>query len=77
MFADLRRSVRIPVEHLQAAGRVGAMSLDARVAVLRRDAYFRYRWPLSLDDVLNLERFRGLAQLPAVSGGRIAFPRGL
>jgi len=61
MFADLRRSVRIPVEHLQAAGRVGAMSHDARVAVLRRDAYFRYRWPLSLDDVLNLERFRGLA----------------
>jgi len=34
------------------------MSHDARVAVLRRDAYFRYRWPVSLDDVLNLERFR-------------------
>lgn len=58
LFADLRQSIRVPVECLQAAGRVGAMSHDARIAVLRRDAYFRYRWPLSLDDVLNLEKFR-------------------
>ena len=58
MFADLRQSVRLPAEDLRAAVRVGAMSHDARIAVLRRDAYFRYRWPLSLDDVLNLERSR-------------------
>src|SRR5665647_577890 len=58
MFADLRQSIRVPAEYLQAAGRVGAMSHDARIAVLRRDAYFRYRWPLGLDDVLKLERSR-------------------
>lgn len=58
MFADLRQSVRIPTDYLRAAGRVSAASHNARLAVLRRDIYFRYRWAMSLDDVLNLEKFR-------------------
>jgi hypothetical protein len=58
LFADLRQSVRIPGEPLRAAGRVGAASHDARLAVLRRDIYFRYRWALGLDDVLGLEKLR-------------------
>jgi len=58
MYADLRQPVRIPAEVLLAAGRVSAASHDARLAVLRRDVYFRYRWALSLDDVLSLEQVR-------------------
>lgn len=58
MYADLRQSVRIPDEDLRAAGRVGAASHDSRLALLRRDAYFRYRWALSMEDVITLERFR-------------------
>lgn len=58
MYADLRQSVRIPFDDLADAGRVAAMSHDARVAVLHRDAYFRYRWPLSLQDVFGIEQSR-------------------
>ncbi len=58
MFADLRKSVRVPLANLQGAGRVAAMSHDARLAVLRRDVYFRYRWPLTSGAVLELERSR-------------------
>jgi hypothetical protein len=58
MFADLRQSVRIPDDSLRAAGRVTAASHDARLAVLRRDTYFRYRWAMSLADVLSLEKLR-------------------
>jgi hypothetical protein len=32
------------------------MTHDARVALLRRDTYFRYRWTLTLDAVVTLER---------------------
>lgn len=40
------------------SGVMAAMSHDARVALLRRDAYFRYRWPLTLQAVATLERDR-------------------
>jgi len=58
LFADLRQTVRIPFDVLHAAGRAAAMSHEARVAVLRRDIYFRYRWPLSLHAVAELEARR-------------------
>jgi hypothetical protein len=58
MYADLRQSVRIPDEDLRTAGRVGAASHDARLSILRRDVYFRYRWALGMKDVLALERSR-------------------
>ena len=58
MFADLREPIRIPLPDLEAAGRLAAMTHEARVAVLRRDALFRYRWNLSLDQVFALERTR-------------------
>lgn len=58
MFADLREPVRIPLPDLTEAGRLAAMTHEARVAVLRRDALFRYRWNLSLEQVFALERAR-------------------
>lgn len=55
MFADLRETVRVPSGSLI---RLAPMSHDARLAVLRRDNYFRYRWALTLDQVTALERNR-------------------
>lgn len=57
LFADLRACSRVPLDALRG-GRVSAMSHDARVAVRRRDTYFRYRWPLSLLAVTQLEADR-------------------
>lgn len=58
MFADLRKTARVPEEALTIAGRLAAMSHEARLAVLRRDIYFRYRWDAPLRDVLRLESQR-------------------
>lgn len=57
LLADLRATARVPLSSLRAA-RLAAMTHDARVAVLRRDTYFRYRWPLTLEAVAGLERDR-------------------
>lgn len=58
LFADLRSSARVPLARLQSAGRLAAMTHDARIALLRRDLYFRYRWLVSLDDLVALEASR-------------------
>lgn len=58
MFADLRETIRVPLADLQEAGRLAAMTHEARVALLRRDALFRYRWNLSLGQVFAFERER-------------------
>ena len=68
LFADLRACSRVPLDALRA-GRVSAMSHDSRVAVLRRDAYFRHRWPLSLLAVTTLEADR-IRTDPAFVGPR-------
>jgi hypothetical protein len=57
LFADLRVTARVPLDAL-LGGRRAAMTHDARVALLRRDAYFRFRWPLTLEAVAALERDR-------------------
>jgi hypothetical protein len=57
LYADLRATARVPLDSLQG-NRIAAMTHDARVALLRRDTYFRYRWPLTLDAVASLERDR-------------------
>lgn len=61
LFADLRDVARVDLEALQSAGRLAAMTHDARIALLRRDLYFRHRWMLPLDDLVALEanRIRG------------------
>ena len=58
MYADLRATARIDLDVLQQAGRVAAMTHDARLALLRRDLAFRYRWHLPPGQILALERAR-------------------
>lgn len=68
LVADLRASARVPLADLED-GRLAAMTHDARVAVLRRDIYFRYRWLLHLSTVAELEQARISAD-PAFEGPR-------
>lgn len=58
LFADLRKTARVPIDEIQAAGRLAAMTHDARLAVLRRDIYFRYRWDFPVSELLRLEQGR-------------------
>ncbi len=57
LFADLRATARVDLADLTEHRRA-AMSHDARLALLRRDLYFRYRWPVTLEAVTDLERNR-------------------
>lgn len=58
MFADLKQTVRVPLGELRAAGRVAALDHNARVSVIRREIYYRYRWLVSTEDVRALEAER-------------------
>jgi hypothetical protein len=66
LFADLRSTAPVSLEALP---RIAAMTHDARVALLRRDVYFRFRWPLTLDAVAVLVRDR-IASDTAFAGPR-------
>jgi len=55
MFAHLKSTARVTVGDLRAAGRIGALTHDARVAVIRRDLYYRYRWLVPMADVKAAE----------------------
>lgn len=57
-YADFRRPQRVPLAALRAAGRVAAMTHDARVYLIRRELYFRYRWLTTVDDIRQLEAVR-------------------
>lgn len=58
LFADFRETGRLPREALAPELRVGAMTHEARVYLIRRKIYFDFRWLLSLDAVRDLERDR-------------------
>lgn len=58
MFAHLKSTVRVPFGDLRAAGRIAALEHDARVAVIRREIYYRYRWLVSMDEVRANEAAR-------------------
>lgn len=58
LYADLRATARVDLEALKEAGRIAAMTHDARLALLRRDIAFRYRWQLPPDQILALESAR-------------------
>lgn len=55
MFAHLKSTARVTVGDLRAAGRISALTHDARVAVIRRDLYYRYRWLVPMADVRAAE----------------------
>ena len=58
MFAHLKSTARVTLGDLRAVGRIGALTHDARVAVIRRDLYYRYRWLVPMADVRAAETDR-------------------
>ena len=58
MFAHLKSTRRVSVADLRDAGRIAALSHDARVSVIRRDLYYRYRWLVSTAEVQAAEQHR-------------------
>lgn len=58
MFAHLKSTTRVTLAELREAGRIGALTHEARVAVIRRDLYYRYRWLVPMSDVLAAEADR-------------------
>lgn len=58
MFAHLKSTARVTLANLRAAGRIAALGHDARVAVIRRDLYYRYRWLVPMADVKAAETDR-------------------
>lgn len=57
-YADFRRLQRVPLAALRRAGRRAAMTHDARLHLIRRELYFKYRWLVPLADVRDLEATR-------------------
>lgn len=58
LFAHLKSTARVTLADLRAAGRIAALTHDARVAVIRRDLYYRYRWLVPMADVKAAETDR-------------------
>jgi len=58
MFADLKQTTRVTMADLRAAGRIAALDYDARVAVIRREIYYRYRWLVPMQQVRDNEAVR-------------------
>ncbi len=57
-YADFRRLVSIPLAQLTQARRVAALTHEARIYLLRREIYYKYRWLLSIEDVRRAESNR-------------------
>lgn len=68
-YADFRRLRSIPLETLRASGREATMSHEARVYLIRREIYFKYRWLLDFNEVLGAEAQR-IGNDPAFEGPR-------
>jgi len=58
LYADFRRTRTVAFNALTEAGRRAAMTHDARVHVIRREIYFKYRWKTTLADVFAAEKER-------------------
>ena len=58
-----------PREQFSQAARTGTLTHDARVTLIRRYLYFRFRWSLSFDQVRAMEAAR-IAADPAFGGPR-------
>jgi hypothetical protein len=68
-FSDFRCCQRVPLAQLLLAGRLAAMTHDARVALISREMYFKYRYIVSTGDVRALEAVR-IAGDPDFVGSR-------
>jgi hypothetical protein len=69
MWADLRDLPLAPREQFTIAARVAALTHDARVTLIRRYVYFRFRWSLTFNRVRGIEA-RRIAADPAFAGPR-------
>ena len=58
MFADLRDTVLVDKTEITTDRRIAIMTHDARVYFIRRYVYWRQRWMLPIQDVLELEKER-------------------
>jgi hypothetical protein len=58
MFAHLKMTTRVTFADLETAGRIAALDHDARVHLIRREIYYRYRWLMPLSDVQGVEAIR-------------------
>lgn len=57
-YVDFRRLVSVDLGSLVESGREACMTHDARVYLIRREAYYKYRWNVSLEDVREFEQQR-------------------
>lgn len=58
LFADFRTARPVPLADLRTAGRVAAMTHEARLYLIRREMGFRYRWMVDLEAVRAAEAER-------------------
>lgn len=58
MFAHLKNTTRVTFSSLQQAGRIAALDHDARVHIIRREIYYRYRWLIPTETVRANEAMR-------------------
>lgn len=58
MFAHLKSTTRVTLADLRQADRIAALDHDARVSIIRRDIYYRYRWLIPRADVEAAEQNR-------------------
>jgi hypothetical protein len=50
-ITDFRQIAVVNLEQLPASSRVAALTHDARLHLIRRELYYKYRWKVSLDEV--------------------------
>lgn len=58
MYVDFREIALVTSDHFAQASRVRAMSHEARLYLIRRKIYFRYRWNLELAEIRRTEAQR-------------------
>lgn len=69
MWADFRELALALREQFSQDARIGTLTHDARVTLIRRYLYFRLRWSLSFEQVRDMEA-RRIASDPAFVGPR-------
>jgi len=57
-YVDFRRLASVSLRDLRAGGREAAMTHDARVHLIRREIYFKYRWLVDVAEVQGNEADR-------------------
>jgi len=58
MFADYSDTAWITHDEFIKLNRIAALDHDARVGLMRREIYYKYRWQMSTEEVRAAEAFR-------------------